>query len=585
MIKILDENDKQEIEQRIGKLSNEIADQQEQIKESTGYLVGFEFTGEYVPQNIYEFEAGDIETDGSFNNNDWLRRRKFECVGRKKVFIAKIEHSKARPTICCYDSKGVFLLGVYTNDSSAEQELECITPTNTAYIYVCAANQNNFDTVKIYDSEAYYIQKSYKYKYTNIFVGAKYDKHFSDFDNFYHNMKFNQTTYKSNLVSDDYWHKLGYSSAYRIECIAENSEFKAILKMLNRHSYKPTYNVGDVINIAFKYKSVGDFVLRLRSGANTVSEETLDTYGDFTVPNSRGLVQEFKCSFSIDTLNSEYGFITPQFCSNGNVLNDYIEFVDFAMLQNEDILEGYNYLNKCEVSEFSDLNIMYLGDSITAGPTYSIFVNNLLKPKSVVNVAVGGASLTDKIENQTYDGNPISENENNVAGNQVQKIINNNYDAPDIIVFAFGTNDRVITDTDKNFENQFTSDDVFIPLSSVDRTTFGGAMRYCIETLHNKYPNAQIFIMTPIQSAEKKSGDGLGWYYSKLKPKADLIKALGNRMSVPVIDCFSESRIYGAYENSSGNGEYLADGLHPNENGSIRMGKFVANEIRNRYIF
>lgn len=255
------------------------------------------------------------------------------------------------------------------------------------------------------------------------------------------------------------------------------------------------------------------------------------------------------------------------------------------MVQNEEIHEGYIYLNKCEVSEFSELSIMYLGDSITAIPTYPIYVNNILKPKTSINIAVGGASLTDKVENQEYDGNPISGENNNVAGNQVQKVINNNYDAPDIIIFAFGTNDRVISDNDTNFENQFTNEDVFIPLSSVDRTTFGGAIRYCMETLHNKYPNTQIFIMTPIQSAEQKSSEGMGWYYSKLKPKADLIKNIGNRMSIPVIDCFNESRIYGGYEIKDSNGECLSDGLHPNEQGAIRMGKFVANEIRNRYIF
>lgn len=290
---------------------------QKQLDESNGYLVGLEYTKEYIPKNTYSNEVGDIEVDGTLNTNDWLLRRKFECVGKKKVSIDTVTHSKARPTICCYDEKGNFLLGVYTNDNSTPQKLECITPLNTSYIYVCTSNQNNFDTVKIYDGETTYIQKGDRYKYTNIFVGSKYDKYFSDFDNIYHNMKYNLDFYKSQLVSNDYWYGLGYISAYRIECVADQSAgLKAILRLLNRYSYKPQYSVGDTINISFKYRSVGDFYIRLRSAANTVSEETLDVYGDdVLIPNSNGNIQTFNCSFTIDKITDNYGCITPQFGS------------------------------------------------------------------------------------------------------------------------------------------------------------------------------------------------------------------------------------------------------------------------------
>lgn len=555
------------------------------VDNATGDLVGFKYVEEYVPTNTYELEAGDIEADGTFNNLDWLRRKKYECIGRKKVSISSIQHSASRPTICCYDAENRFLVGFYTENSDVYQKLECITPLETAYIYVCTSNEAAYNVTKIYNGTYNYVQRGLKFKYTNIFIGSRYDKYFSDFDNYYHNMKSNQNFYKSNLISDNLWLNLGYNSAYRIECIQENTVFKTCLRFLNRYSPQPLYSVGDTVNIRLKYRSVGEFYMRLRSGANTISEETLNEYGDILIPNSNGEINVFDCSFTIDELNENYGFITPQFVSFGNNLGDYIEFVDFTMLLNEEILDGCTYLNKCEISEFSDLSIMYFGDSITASHTYSTFVNAYLKPKSFINLGVVGASLVDNIENQVYDGNPISEVNTNTAGNQVQKAINNNYEAPDIILFAFGTNDRVVTDEDKNFESQFVVNNEYIPLTSVDRTTFGGAMRYCMEKLHELYPNAQVFIMTPIQSSEKTSGNGTGWYYEKLKPKADLIKSLGNRMSIPVIDCFNECRIYGRFENKDGNGEYLSDGLHLNEQGSIRMGKFITNEIRNRYIF
>ena len=236
---------------------------------------------------------------------------------------------------------------------------------------------------------------------------------------------------------------------------------------------------------------------------------------------------------------------------------------------------------------YQNKRIMFLGDSITAlGDWINIF-NSILKPSSYVNVAVSSATWRDKT-GTVYDGNPVSggtdNNVNNVMGNQVQKILNNDYTAPDIIIIAAGTNDSMPDNT--VVESQFTNAGSYIPLTAVDRTTFPGAMRYVIETLENTYPIAQIFICLPIQSAEAQRT------FATCIQRDTLISTIANRLAVPVINT-NQCGIYGAYEAngpwvgnpSLGSGRDLRDGLHPNLNGAQKLGAYIARAIINWFCF
>jgi lysophospholipase L1-like esterase len=183
----------------------------------------------------------------------------------------------------------------------------------------------------------------------------------------------------------------------------------------------------------------------------------------------------------------------------------------------------------------------------------------------------------------------------NVMGNQVQKIKNTPSlvsFAPDVILLAAGTNDSDSTGATFS-ESLFTDSNGFVSLGTptfdsadtymANRRTMAGAMRYCITELEKIYPNAQIFICTPIQSSQSIH------QYVNTKNKQELQKAVGQRMSVNIIDVGGGCGIYGDFEwngsewteeePDSHAGRDLYDGLHPNNSGSQKMAKYIYNEI------
>lgn len=255
--------------------------------------------------------------------------------------------------------------------------------------------------------------------------------------------------------------------------------------------------------------------------------------------------------------------------------------------------ESYRNVLKSNVyteNHFTNKSIMFLGDSITqmANGWVSRFLE-MVRPSSYINVAVSGATWRDKANTPAYDGNPVLGGDNalNVLGNQVQKVLNNNYPAPDAIIIAAGTNDDPPEAT--SVESQFTNAGAYIPLNDVDRKTFAGSIRWCVEVLQNKYPNTQIFIGTPIQRAEGSRP------HVVTKAKADRIEEVAERLSLKVFDAFNHSGIYAKYETAGVKGKYLEDGLHPipttgtsavagSKTGSTKLGEFYAQEFIKEFV-
>ena len=227
--------------------------------------------------------------------------------------------------------------------------------------------------------------------------------------------------------------------------------------------------------------------------------------------------------------------------------------------------------------------LLFLGDSITASSSGWVKkIADFLKPTISVNVAVSGAHWCD-YSNTVYDGNPVFDgadnNANNVIGNQVEKVLrskeggNVNYADFDIVFIAAGTND---SDPSGDIEASFYANGAVVPVASVDRKTWHGAFRYCVEKLQTAYPNAKIFICTPIQAVEVKRS------YASIKAKGDYLKKLSARMSVNCIDTML-CGICGLYEANNANGRDLRDGLHTNDSGALKMAKHNAMMVMNYY--
>ena len=265
------------------------------------------------------------------------------------------------------------------------------------------------------------------------------------------------------------------------------------------------------------------------------------------------------------------------------------------------------------ISEYPDAHgcvFMSLGDSITTESYYIGKLRQLLAPSKYYNLAVASATWADRSGTTSYDGNPLftGDQNQNVLGNQVQKIINNpdTYNvAPDIIIIAAGTNDGLPISTSQqgiitDIDTHFYTDSKAIPITEPTfddadtymshRKTVAGAMRYVVCKLQEMYPNARIYILTPIQGCYSSRN-----YGSSIANKQLYISEVAKHLGVPVIHVGEECGIQADFEyqgamwvapsgSNEKSGRDLVDGLHPNTSGSWKMAKYIFNKLKNDYV-
>lgn len=246
--------------------------------------------------------------------------------------------------------------------------------------------------------------------------------------------------------------------------------------------------------------------------------------------------------------------------------------------------------------DFSKLNLGVDGDSITAGNQWSYHVVNDLGFAGQHNVAVGSSVWYKRkytangvtVETQDYsdpdfagisdgwepteDMNEMQKRMNNCAVVHIQKFISEvksgEYPVPDVFVFAMGTNDeeQCIGDAEAALEGKEASLD-----KAYDEAN---AMRWCIQTIMTEYPDARVFVCTPIQTGNPE-------HNAKIERQIITMKKICGAFAVQMIDCFHNSGICEKFEVNGGEGRYLRDGLHPAEKGQCLEGKYIGKEIRN----
>ena len=251
--------------------------------------------------------------------------------------------------------------------------------------------------------------------------------------------------------------------------------------------------------------------------------------------------------------------------------------------------------------DFSKMNFGVDGDSITAGDQWSAHVYRRLGFASHHNVAVGSAvwykrtitTAQGSVTTQNYDDpgfagisggwletddlNELQMRANNCAVVHVQHFLadvrSGAAQKPDVFAFAMGTNDDLscLGDPEKALRGKQLDGN-----PDIDLFTEAGAMRWCIQTIGENFPDARIFVLTPIQAADPRHNAKIERQISEVFTK------IAGGMSVQLIDCFHGCGICEKYETENGEGRYLRDGLHPKENGQALEGAFAAVEIGRR---
>lgn len=238
--------------------------------------------------------------------------------------------------------------------------------------------------------------------------------------------------------------------------------------------------------------------------------------------------------------------------------------------------------------DFGKMNFGCDGNSITAGEQWSKTVVDMLGFATHHNVAVGSATWACHADTQDYgspnfvgisggwqptdDGHEMQMRHNNVSKVHIQKFIaeveSSAYPVPDVFVFSMGTNDNNLGSAEEALKGKI--------LDEVDVTTMAGGARWAIQTILEHYPRCRVFVSTPIQTGSTEhNGQNL--------KKIAILRELCQSLSVQLIDCYSNSGITEKFEQPSGSGRYLRDGLHPDKEGQELMGRYIAKEIRNNF--
>lgn len=236
-------------------------------------------------------------------------------------------------------------------------------------------------------------------------------------------------------------------------------------------------------------------------------------------------------------------------------------------------------------SVFHGKKLAAFGNSITAGNnSWAFQIRYTLGFGEFYNGAVGGAIWGKRkrdngvtqdyddpdfagISNDSKDPNAPQSHYNNCGVVHVQKFLADKPDfVPDYILFSYGTNDRV-TETDELgaeamiAKESCTSDDAF---------GITGGMRWCIETMKEKFPAAKIYVLLPIQADPSKYKDKNGQNLQKIETIKKMCAAYG----VTWFDCYNESGI-----DQSNVATHLRDGLHPNLAGQYLHADYVASKL------
>lgn len=236
----------------------------------------------------------------------------------------------------------------------------------------------------------------------------------------------------------------------------------------------------------------------------------------------------------------------------------------------------------------ANLHIAVLGDSNTAiggdncdnklGWTY--WLAKEWQPASIRSFARSGATWTHTPQTRynTEENIGIIGNDN-VIYNQVcrlkEAVKRKETAVPQLILIAAGTNDvwfankrpQVYAQT---VEQVFAQQKQFITNKKANEITgMAEAIRYDCELLMEAFPQAQIVLLTPMQTIQAPIAD--------IIHAGNVIESTANYLSIPVIRQDKGGSIYATREKQQST--MSSDGTHVNEKGAQHNGYWIAHQL------
>ena len=211
-------------------------------------------------------------------------------------------------------------------------------------------------------------------------------------------------------------------------------------------------------------------------------------------------------------------------------------------------------------TSYEKVNYLAFGDSITEGgnlesrsQAYPNVVGDILGFRKVTNQGVGGSTLAYR-------------SDRNCIANDVIDFVNNTSLTYQVVSITGGTNDR-------SWDMPLGS------LSDETNETIYGSLNIIVNKIKRAYPDAFIFLMTPIKNRYSEEYTHSGY---NLEDVSNAIKNIGKKYDLPVLDLYNTSQ----FENAScGMNASECDGTHPlKEFVAEYLAPQIADFIRDNYI-
>lgn len=232
------------------------------------------------------------------------------------------------------------------------------------------------------------------------------------------------------------------------------------------------------------------------------------------------------------------------------------------------------HVNAQRIAIIGDSNTWLGGDDNKGEKGWNHWFCEYFKPDFCRSFARSGATWTNTPRTKlNIKENIGSLGDNNVAYNQLQRMLADKALKPDIIIIALGTNDlwfknkrpNLFDESHLNYERE---DFLSTPPSKL--LTLADCVHHTVHTLRKAYPNAAIVLITPAECIHIKNYE--------LKLFSDTLEALGKTLGASTIRLDKLSEIKSEKERIKK--EFTYDGTHTSVKGAKANGEIITRELK-----
>lgn len=235
---------------------------------------------------------------------------------------------------------------------------------------------------------------------------------------------------------------------------------------------------------------------------------------------------------------------------------------------------GLSSANAQRIAIIGDSNTWLGGDDNKGQKGWNHWFCEYFKPDTCRSFARSGATWTNTTKTQLNTKENIgSLGDNNVAYNQLHRLLADTQLKPNVVIIALGTNDLWFKNKRPNLFSESQLDyesENFLSTPPDKLLTLADCVNYTVRTLRKAYPEAKIVFIAPAECIHVSNSD--------LARLAGSLEELGKAFGISTIRLDKLSEIKSEKEKVKK--EYTYDGTHTSVKGAQSNGAIIAIELK-----